>query len=113
MSYAFIFYGFKVSREIFFFAFMLCSLTLLFLYFSFALSEWEKTANCCLSSNNYLFTFRPKVISNQTSVMFFNSAFCILHFSFNHPHRSSPSGVASACDIGDYRMNTAEVYINA
>jgi len=39
MSYAFIFYGFKVSREIFFFAFMLCPLTLLFLYFSFALSH--------------------------------------------------------------------------
>lgn len=40
MSYAFIFYGFKVSweKEIFF-AFMLCPLTLLFLYFSFALSH--------------------------------------------------------------------------
>ena len=40
MSYAFIFCGFKVSREKEkIFAFMLCPLTLLFLYFSFALSH--------------------------------------------------------------------------
>jgi hypothetical protein len=48
MSYAFIFYRFKVSREKEkFFAFMLCPLTLFFLYFSFALSDWK---NCQLLS---------------------------------------------------------------
>jgi hypothetical protein len=80
MSYAFIFFrvqGFQGKRK----NFCLYSLpvNLALLTFSFALSEWKKTANCCLSSNNYLFTFRPKVISNKTSVMFFNSAFCIFH----------------------------------